>query len=197
MNTINQKERKKMRKIVFNETEIQGACERIASELTKDLASDEKIPLFLGVMKGALNFFMDLTKRFDIPIYLDYIQVSSYNGTKSTGTVKLLHDLRFDCEGRTVVIVEDIVDTGVSMNYLVKYIEEKYHPKRIIVVALFDKINARTVPVKIDYSGKVLAQNDFLIGYGLDYKELHRNVPYVYIPDEDEYRELTELANNN
>lgn len=186
-----------MRKIVFNETEIQGACERIASELTKELINDEKIPLFLGVMKGALNFFMDLTKRFEIPIYLDYIQVSSYEGTKSTGNVKLLHDLRFDCEGRSVIIVEDIVDTGASMNYLVKYIEEKYHPKRIFVVALFDKINARTVPVKIDYSGKVLAQNDFLIGYGLDYKELHRNIPYVYIPDEDEYNELTELANNN
>ena len=186
-----------MRKIVFNETEIQGACERIANELTKELVNDEKIPLFLGVMKGALNFFMDLTKRFEIPIYLDYIQVSSYEGTKSTGNVKLLHDLRFDCEGRSVVIVEDIIDTGTSMNYLLKYIEEKYHPKRIFVVALFDKINARTVPVKIDYSGKVLAQNDFLIGYGLDYKELHRNIPYVYIPDEDEYNELTELANNN
>jgi len=186
-----------MRKIVFNETEIQGACERIANELTKDLANDEKIPVFLGVMKGALNFFMDLTKRMEMPIYLDYIQISSYEGTKSTGNVKLLHDLRFDCEGRTVIIVEDIVDTGVSMNYLTKYIQEKYNPKRIIVVTLFDKINARTAPIKIDYSGKVLAQNDFLIGYGLDYKELHRNVPYVYIPDEDEYNELTDLANNS
>lgn len=186
-----------MRKIVFNETEIQGACERIASELTKDLAGDDKIPVFLGVMKGAINFFMDLTKRFEMPIYLDYIQISSYDGTQSTGKVKLLHDLRFDLEGRSVVIVEDIVDTGTSMDYLVKYIEEKYHPKRIFVVTLFDKINARKVPVKIDYSGKVLAQNDFLIGYGLDYKELHRNIPYVYIPDEDEYNELTELANNN
>ena len=186
-----------MRKIVFNETEIQGACERIANELTKDLANDEKIPVFLGVMKGALNFFMDLTKRMEMPIYLDYIQISSYEGTKSTGNVKLLHDLRFDCEGRTVIIVEDIVDTGVSMNYLTKYIQEKYNPKRILVVTLFDKINARTVPIKIDYSGKVLAQNVFLIGYGLDYKELHRNVPYVYIPDEDEYNELTDLANNS
>lgn len=186
-----------MRKVVFNETEIQGACERIASELTKDLALDEKVPVFLGVMKGALNFFMDLTKRMDMPIYLDYIQISSYQGTKSTGNVQLLHDLRFDCEGRTVVIVEDIIDTGVSMSYLTKHIQEKYHPKRIIVVALFDKINARTVPIKIDYSGKVLAQNDFLIGYGLDYKELHRNVPYVYIPDEEEYNYLTDLAEKN
>ena len=185
-----------MRKVVFNETEIQGACERIANELMKDLRDDDKIPLFLGVMKGALNFFMDLTKRVDMPIYLDYIQISSYNGNKSTGNVQLLHDLRFDCEGRTVVIVEDIIDTGVSMNYLVKHIENKYHPKRIIVVALFDKINARTVPIRIDYSGKVLAQNDFLIGYGLDYKELHRNVPYVYIPDEEEYNELTKIAEN-
>lgn len=186
-----------MRKIVFNETEIQGACERIADQLTRDLENEEKVPLFLGVMKGALNFFMDLTKKINLPIYLDYIQISSYQGTKSTGEVHLLHDLRFDCEGRTVIIVEDIVDTGVSMNYLTKHIQEKYHPKRIIVVALFDKINARTAPIKIDYSGKVLAQNDFLIGYGLDYKELHRNIPYVYIPDEEEYKELTDLAENN
>ena len=186
-----------MRKVVFNETEIQGACERIANELTKDLKKDTKIPLFLGVMKGALNFFMDLTKRIDMPIYLDYIQISSYKGTQSTGEVTLLHDLKFDCRDRTVIIVEDIVDTGISMNYLVKHISTKYQPKRIIVVTLFDKINARTAPIKIDYSGKVLAQNDFLIGYGLDYRELHRNVPYVYIPDEDEYEELTKLADNN
>lgn len=196
-NITDTKGRRKMRKVVFNEIEIQGACERIASELERELINDEKVPVFLGVMKGALNFFLDLTKRIEIPIYLDYIQISSYDGTKSTGKVKLLQDLRFDLENRTVVIVEDIIDTGVSMNYLTKYIEEKYHPKRIVVVALFDKINARTAPVKIDYSGKVLAQNDFLIGYGLDYKELHRNIPYVYIPDEDEYQELTELANNN
>ena len=186
-----------MRKIVFNETEIQGACERIACELTKELVNEEKIPIFLGVMKGALNFFLDLTKRIKMPIYIDYIQISSYQGTKSTGQVQLVHDLRFDCEGRTVVIVEDIVDTGVSMNYLVKHINEKYHPKRVIVCTLFDKINARTAPIKIDYSGKVLAQNDFLIGYGLDYRELHRNVPYVYIPDEEEYNELKRLADNN
>lgn len=183
-----------MRKIVFNETEIQGACERIASELNKELASEEKNPLFLGVMKGALNFFMDLTKRITLPIFLDYIRISSYNGTKSSGKVELVQDLKFDVKDRTVVIVEDIIDTGVSMNYLVKHLEEKYHPKRVIVVALFDKINARTAPIKIDYSGKVLAQNDFLIGYGLDYKELHRNIPYVYIPDQQEYEELTELA---
>ncbi len=186
-----------MRKIVFNETEIRGACERISNELMKELKDEPKIPVFLGVMKGALNFFMDLTKMMEMPIYLDYIQISSYSGTKSTGDVKLLHDLRFDCEGRVVVIVEDIIDTGVSMTYLVKHIQEKYNPKRIIVVALFDKINARTAPIKIDYSGKVLAQNDFLIGYGLDYKELHRNVPYVYIPDEEEYNELTKLSENN
>lgn len=183
-----------MRKIVFNETEIQGACERISSELSKDLANEEKIPLFLGVMKGAINFFMDLTKRMEMPIFLDYIRISSYTGTQSRGQVELVHDLKFDVEGRTVVIVEDIIDTGVSMNYLVKHINEKYHPKRVIVVALFDKINARTAPIKVDYSGKVLAQNDFLIGYGLDYKELHRNIPYVYIPDEQEYEELTKLA---
>lgn len=186
-----------MRKIVFNETEIRGACERIACELMKELRDEPKVPLFLGVMKGAINFFMDLTKMMEMPIYLDYIQISSYRGDKSTGEVTLLHDLRFDCEGRVVVIVEDIIDTGLSMNYLVKHIETKYHPKRIIVVALFDKINARTVPIKIDYSGKILNQNDFLIGYGLDYKELHRNVPYVYIPDEEEYEELTNIAENN
>jgi len=183
-----------MREIVFDEIEIQGACKRIARELTRELKDEEKIPIFLGVMKGALNFFLDLTRKIEIPIYLDYIQISSYRGTQSTGKVELVHDLRFDCEGRTVVIVEDIIDTGVSMNYLVKHLENKYHPKRILVVALFDKINARTAPIKIDYSGKVLAQNDFLIGYGLDYKELHRNVPYVYIPDEDEYNELTKIA---
>lgn len=186
-----------MRKIVFHETEIEGACKRIADNLTNELRNEDKVPLFLGVMKGAMNFLMDLTKEMQIPIFLDYIRISSYQGNKSTGEVKLLQDLKFNVDGRVVIIVEDIIDTGVSMSYLVKHIEETYHPKRIIVVALFDKINARVIPVKIDYAGKVLNSNEFLLGYGLDYCEFCRNVPYVYIPDDDEYKELSKLIEKN
>ena len=183
-----------MERLVMSETEIQDACKSLGDRITKDLWSDEKVPLVLGVLKGAMNFCMDLTKHIHVPIYMDYIQISSYNGCNSTGEIKLVKDLKFDVAGRTVLIVEDVVDTGHSMSYLIKHIEECYHPKRVLVCALFDKINARKADVKVNYAGRILEDNDFLIGYGLDYREFDRNIPYVYIPTKEEIEHFDELS---
>ena len=167
--------------IVLSEQEIQDICIDFGKKLSKELANEEKTPLFLGVMKGALNFMFDLIKRIDRPIFTDFIQISSYAGVQSTGKINLKKDFDMDIKDRTVVVVEDVVDTGISMKYLIDHLNENYQPKRIIICCLFDKEYARCEDIKIDYCGKILKENCFLVGYGLDYNELERNVPFVYI----------------
>ena len=172
---------KENREIVLSEQQIQDICKDFGKRLTEELKDEEKTPLFLGVMKGALNFMFDLIKRVDRPIYTDFIQISSYAGVQSTGKINLKKDFDMDIKDRTVVVVEDVVDTGISMKYLIDHLNENYQPKRIIICVLFDKEYARCENIKIDYVGKTLKENYFLVGYGLDYNELERNVPYVYV----------------
>lgn len=173
-------------KIVLSEAEILDICRRIGGELTKRLKDEVRTPLFLGVMKGALNFMFDLIKRVDRPILTDFIQISSYSGTKSTGKITLKREFETEIKGRTIIIVEDVIDTGVSMKYLIELLKERYEPKQIIVCTLFDKVYARAADVKIDYVGKVLNENYFLVGYGLDYNEIERNTPYVYVAEQED-----------
>lgn len=180
-----------MKEVVMNEEEILDTCKRLGFALGSELKNEEKLPVFLCVMKGALNFMADLIKQVKTDILCDYIQISSYEGTSSTGKIILKRDIEQDIEGRTVVVVEDVIDLGTTMKYLVEHLKQK-NPKRVIVCALFDKKVNRISDVKIDYVGKVLDENKFLVGYGLDYNGLLRNVPYVYIPDEEEIKRLDE-----
>lgn len=182
-----------MDEMVMSEKQINEVCSRIGGELTKLLAGEEKLPVFVCVMKGAMNFMVDLLKRVDLPLLEDYVQLRSYSGTQSTGTVTLVKDLSTPCDGRTVVVVEDVVDSGLTMNFLLDHIEKTSHPKRILVVTLFDKKCARKVETQVDFAGRVLTENKFLLGYGLDYEGLRRNNPYVYIPSKEEVREMDEL----
>ena len=178
-----------MDKIILSEEQIQEICKRIAGEITEALKDDKKIPVFVGVLKGSLNFMMDLMKYIKFPIYNDYIQISSYEGTTSSGKIRLVKDLSFDCEGRSIVIIEDVIDTGLSMHYLIEHMKV-HNPKRIYVCALFDKSYARAIDVKTDFIGVKLDHNVFLMGYGLDYNELERNVPYVYGADKEDVERL-------
>ena len=182
-----------MKKLVVSENEIQEVCKYLGRKISKDLAHESKPPLLLVVLKGAVNFAIDLSKNITIPVFMDYIQISSYSGRKSTGDIKLIHNLRFDIKDRVVLIVEDVIDTGVSMDYLIHHLYANYQPKKVLVCAMFDKINARKATVRVDYAGKILTENDFLIGYGLDYNEFDRNIPYVYIPTEEEIARFDEL----
>lgn len=174
------------KKIILSEEEILNICQKIGSQLTERLKNEERMPLFLGVMKGALNFMVDLIKRVERPILTDFIHISSYNGTQSTGKIMLKREFEIDIKNRTVVIVEDIIDTGISMKYLIDHLNKNYEPKQVIVCTLFDKIHDRVVDVKIDYVGKVLKENYFLVGYGLDYNEIERNTPYVYVAEKED-----------
>ena len=171
-----------MAEIVLSQEEIATAVKRIGAALTKDLKDEKKPPVFLCVMKGALPFYSDLIKCVERDIICDYVQLSSYEGGLSTtGNVRLQRECQTDLTGRTVVIVDDVVDSGLSMQFMVNYINEKYAAKRVLVCALFDKPNSRISNVKVDYCGKILEEPKFLVGYGLDYKQLLRNVPYVYV----------------
>ena len=178
-----------MKNIVLSNEQIQSICARLGKEITELVRHEDRVPVIVGVMKGSMNFMMDLLKYVDAPVYTDYIQISSYEGTSSTGVIRLVKDLSFDCRGRTVIIVEDIIDTGTSMKYLIKHIKS-HEPSKVLVCALFDKINARPEPFHTDFVGVTLEKNDFLIGYGLDYNELGRNIPYVYSATKEDVAEL-------
>jgi len=177
-----------MREMVLSREQIDKICQSIGKKLTKRLENNDKAPVFIGVMKGALNFMMDLIKCCDISMILDFIQISSYNGTSTTGKIILKKEVSMDIKGRTVVIIEDIIDTGISMKYLVEHMKKDLGASEVIVVALFDKACARKIDVQIDYSGIVLKESKYLVGYGLDYNEYERNTPYVFVPDEEDFR---------
>lgn len=180
------------RKIVLSEQEIQEICKRLGKQITADFKDHNKTPIIIGVMKGSLNFMMDLIKRIEMPIFTDYIQISSYEGTSSNGNVVLKRDLSEDIKDREIILVEDVVDSGRSIKFLKDYLEKR-NPKQIYICSLFDKVNARSEKIHIDYVGKELVENDFLIGYGLDYYELERNVPYVYSATKEEVEKLDHI----
>lgn len=182
-----------MKEIVMTEKEILEACDRIGQKISDDLKNDVKTPLVIGILKGGANFTVDLIKYIRIPVFTDFIQISSYCGTNTTGKIKLLKDIGFDTKDRTIVLVDDVVDTGISMEYLIKHLHECYKPKEIKVCCLIDKQAVRQVPVKIDYCGKVLEENKFLVGYGLDYNEFDRNIPYIYVPEEQDIKKWDEI----
>ena len=180
-----------MAEVVLSREDICGIVSQLGERLTKDLAGEVLPPIFLCVLKGALPFFADLIQNIKINIETDFTALSSYGGsTTSSGQVKMVTTPRLDYEGRSLVIVEDIIDTGFSMQFLVNYMKEHYHPKSIRLCALFDKPKARKVDVHVDYVGYELKEAKFLVGYGLDYGELLRNVPFVYVPSNEEIKEL-------
>ena len=168
-------------KIVLSEKEIKRTCKRLGSEITKTLTENKtnRLPILIGVMKGSLNFMMDLMKFIKTPILTDYIELSSYNGTKSSGEIIIKKDVTYNLEKRDVVIVEDVVDTGVTMRFLVKHLE-KFNVGHIYICTLFNKTSLRKVDVVADFIGKELKENYFLMGYGFDFDQLGRNCPYVY-----------------
>jgi len=184
--------------VILSREEIHEICVRIAGELDERFAkSNVELPIFIGVLKGSLNFMMDLIREVKHPIKTDYIQVSSYQGTSSTGAVILKKDISCPITGKTVVIIEDVIDTGLTMKYLVGYLKEKYSPKEVIIVSMFDKKHMRKADLSIDYAGKILTDDAFLIGYGLDYNELFRNLPDVLGATKEDIEAADKLLKEN
>ena len=160
----------------ISEARIQKEVTRIAEEMNRDLA--DKDPVFLGILNGAFMFASDLYKQLTFPCQITFLKLASYSGTKSTGTVKQLIGINRDLKGRVVVVLEDIVDTGVTLETIIRQLSG-YQPKEIRVATFLHKPEATVKEVKLDYVGMEIP-NDFILGYGLDYEGYGRNFKEIY-----------------
>ncbi len=165
-------------KVLLDEEEIRRKVRELGEQITKDYAG--KTPFFLGVLKGCYVFMSDLVRNVDLHCSMDFMAVSSYGGgTSTTGAVRITKDLSRDIEGKDVIIVEDILDSGVTLSYLKSYLENR-KPASIRIVTLLDKPARRRAEIKADYCGFTVP-DEFVVGYGLDYAEDYRNLPYIGI----------------
>jgi len=162
-------------RVIISEAELKARIPELGSDLARDLAQER--PILVDVLQGAFLFMADLIRAMSIELTTDFIGVTSYAGGKSSGQVRIVSDLSVSIEGRNVVIVEDIVDTGLTLTYLKRALEAR-HPRSLRVCVLLDKIERRKVDVAVDYVGFTIP-NVFVIGYGFDYEGLYRNLPYV------------------
>lgn len=163
-------------RIMLTKEEIAGRVKELAEKLDQDY--EGKTPLFVCILKGSTVFFSDLIREMKSSLTIDFMAVSSYGkGTKSTGALNLKKDLTVDIKGRDVVIVEDIIDSGNTLYHL-KNLLSLREPSSLKIVTLLDKPERREVEMQPDYTGFVI-EDEFVIGYGLDYAEEYRNLPYV------------------
>ena len=164
--------------VLFSEQELQDCVKRIAGEITRDYAGQE--PVFVGVLKGSFIFIADLMRHVDLHCSVDFMAVSSYGkGSVTTGAVKINKDLGENIEGKHVIMVEDILDSGLTLSYLTKYLMQR-KPASIKIATLLDKPARRRAEVKPDYVGFEVP-DAFVVGYGLDFAEKYRNLPYIGI----------------
>ena len=170
--------------ILLTEEIIEEKTKELGAILTADYA--DKFPLAIGILKGAMPFMSDLMKRVDTYIEMDYMDVSSYgNATVSSGEVKIVKDLNTSVEGRDILIIEDIIDSGMTLSYLVDLFKYR-KAKSIKIVTLLDKPTGRKVDLQADYVGFEVP-DAFVVGYGLDYAEKYRNLPYVGVLKKEIY----------
>ena len=168
---------KDIERVLITETEIQNKIAEIGKQISIDFT--DKNPIFIGVLKGCFIFMADLMRNVDIRCSMDFMAVSSYNGTSSTGAVKINKDLSQDVAGRHLILVEDILDSGVTLNYLKNYLQVR-QPASIHIATLLDKPARRKADIHADYSCFEVP-DAFVVGYGLDYNEFYRNLPYIGI----------------
>ncbi len=177
-----------VKKILVTEEQIKEAVKRIAAQITKDHESSDKKLLIVCILKGSLPFTADLLKEIRLPCILDFMKVSSYgSGTVSTGQVKIQCDLSVETlEDYDVVVVEDIIDTGHTLSNLLVHLKNR-NAHSVKLCALLDKPDRRKVEVNVDYCGFTIP-DEFVIGYGLDYNEIYRNLPYIGVLKEEVYK---------
>ena len=162
--------------IYLSKDDIQGRIWDLGNQITNDYHGKE--PVILSVLNGAFIFTADLVRYIELPLMIEFVRLSSYHGTQSTGKIKRLMGLNMDIEGRDIIIVEDIVDTGLTLSQFLIDIKSK-KPASVAVVSLLRKPEAITHDVEIDYLGFDIP-NEFVLGYGLDYDEVGRELPHIY-----------------
>lgn len=165
-------------KIVITEKEIAERVKQLADQITADYESVQKPLVAIGLLRGAIFFMTDLIRQLDFPVEYDFLWVSSYRYASAPGKLELLKDVDIPIEGRDVLVLEDIVDTGHTLKYIKQILIEK-RPASLKFCCLIDKPARREVKVDTDYVGFTVSKNYFLVGYGLDYAGRFRNLPYV------------------
>lgn len=172
-------------KILVSEQEIIGRCKELGAMITQDYQAKEP-PLMVALLKGSVPFLAELIKHIDLNIEFDFMDVSSYEGTESTGEIKVVKDLDRSIKNAEILIVEDIVDTGRTLKTVKEMLQNK-GAAAVRVVTLLDKPERRVVELKADYVGFEIP-NEFVIGYGLDFDQKYRNLPYIGILKEECYK---------
>lgn len=167
---------KDIERTLYTESELKNRVAELAAEINRDYAG--KSPMLISVLRGSFIFMADLVRKLTIPCTVDFLSVSSYGkGTKSSGQVQITKDLSEDISGRDIIVVEDILDSGNTLSYLLQILQAR-HPASVRLCALLDKPSRRVKPVTANYTGFSIPDY-FVVGYGLDYAEKYRNLPYI------------------
>ncbi len=173
-----------IKKILYTEEQLTEAAKRLGEQISKDYEGRQLY--VIGILKGASVFMADLIRHIRIPLLMDYMAVSSYGTeTSSTGEVKIIKDTDFSVVGKDVLIVEDIIDTGTTLEYLTQLMRSR-GVNDVRICTLLDKPSRRTAHIPVDYVGFEVP-NEFIVGYGIDYAEFYRNLPYVACLKEEKY----------
>ncbi|WP_461207620.1 hypoxanthine phosphoribosyltransferase [Clostridium sp. DL1XJH146] len=173
-----------IKEVLLNEDELRAKIRQIGKQIS--LEYEGKDLLLIGVLKGSVPFMADLIKEIDIYCKIDFMAVSSYgDSTETSGVVRILKDLDYEISGKDVIIVEDIIDSGYTLQYLIKYLKSR-NPNSVDIACLLNKPERREVDINVKYIGFEVP-NYFLVGYGLDYAEKYRNLPFIGILKEEVY----------
>ncbi len=176
---------KDIAEILIDEKTLQARIQELGEQISRDYQG--KRPILVGVLKGAFMFMADLIRHISIPHEIDFMATSSYGAaTESSGVVRILKDLDTPISGRDVLIVEDIIDTGLTLDYLLRILRAR-NPASLRICALLDKKERRRIPIHLDYVGFEIP-NKFVVGYGLDFGEIYRNLPYIAVLKPEIYR---------
>jgi hypoxanthine phosphoribosyltransferase len=174
-----------IKEILISADEIQDKISELAKQITEEYRGKDL--LLVGVLKGAFVFMADLARRVELPIEFDFMAVSSYGtATKTSGVVRILKDLDYEITNRHVLLVEDIIDSGLTISYLLRYLEAR-GPASLEICSLFWKKGEQAVPLQVKFPGFEIPPI-FVVGYGLDYAEKYRNLPYIGVLKADAYR---------
>ena len=174
-----------VKEILYSPEDLTRRIKEMGEKISIDYKGKELV--LIGVLKGSVMFMSDLMKEISIPCSMDFMAVSSYgNSTTTTGVVRILKDLDYAIEGKHVLIIEDIIDSGVTLKYLMEYLRNR-KPESLEIACLLNKPERRTVEIKVEYIGFNVPDH-FLIGFGLDYAEKYRNLPYIGILKEEIYK---------
>ena len=176
---------KDVKKILISEEEIVKRCEELGRQITADYEAKQEAPLLVGLLKGSVPFLAELIKHIDMDIMFDFMDVSSFEGTQSVGIIRVIKDLDSSINGVSILLVEDIVDTGRTLAEVKRMLLNK-GAKEVKIVSLLDKPQRRVVDISADYVGFAVP-NEFVIGYGLDFDQKYRNLPYVGVLKDELY----------